>query len=53
MVFKLEGSNLTNSDNGRERLFYADGMAGGIVTTLEKRIVRRGPVFFLSLRGSF
>jgi hypothetical protein len=53
VTLKFEANDLTNFDRGRDRRFYADGVAGGVVTSRELVEHREGRVFNLSLRGAF
>jgi len=53
ITLRFEANDLSNFDRGRDRFFYADGVAGGVVTSRELVEHREGRVYNLSLRGAF
>jgi len=53
VTLRFEANDLTNFDRGRDRRFYSDGVANGVVTSRELVRHREGRVFNLSLRGAF
>jgi outer membrane receptor for ferrienterochelin and colicins len=53
ITLRIEANDLTNFDRGRDRHFYADGVAGGSVTSRVLVEHREGRVYNLSLRGAF
>ena len=53
IALRFEANDLSNFDRGRDRVFYAGGIATGLQTSRELIEYREGQVFNLSLRGSF
>lgn len=53
VTLRLEANDLNNFDRGRDRLLYANGVAGGIVTSREILEKREGRVYNIGLRGNF
>jgi hypothetical protein len=53
IALRFEANDLSNFDRGRDRVFYADGIATGLQTSRELIEHREGQVFNLRLRGSF
>jgi outer membrane receptor for ferrienterochelin and colicins len=53
LILRFEANDLTNYDRGRDRLFYANGVASGVVTSREFVEHREGVVYNLGLRGAF
>ena len=53
VTLRLEANDLNNFDRGRDRLLFANGVAGGIVTSRELLEKREGRVYNIGLRGNF
>jgi hypothetical protein len=53
IALRFEANDLSNFDRGRDRVFYADGIATGLQTSRELIEHREGQVFNLRMRGSF
>ena len=53
VTLRLEANDLNNFDRGRDRLLFANGIAGGIVTSRELLEKREGRVYNIGLRGNF
>ncbi len=53
VTLRLEANDLSNFDRGRDRLLFANGVAGGIVTSRELLEKREGRVYNIGLRGNF